>query len=378
MKLEEFKSGSLKKQYQYSSFCPSKINQEWIWNDPSINILLEKAVKYLSELNAFSVMVPDVNLFIEMHIAKEASTSSKIEGTQTEIHDAVMDQENIIPEKRDDWQEVQNYIQAMNFAIKELENIPLSNRLLKEAHSILMQGVRGEKKSPGEFRISQNWIGGTSLIDAVFIPPHHEEVPELMSDLELFWHNEQINVPHLIRIAISHYQFETIHPFLDGNGRIGRLLITLYLVSLGFMRKPCLYLSDYLEKHRASYYDALTTVRNSNNLIHWVKFFLKAICDTSEKGIKTFEAILALKKQVEKDIYEKGSAFSKNALRVVEFLYKKPIVTSANVSKELKLTLKTALKTLTKLESMGILKEVTGFKRNRLYVFETYIDLFTK
>jgi Fic family protein len=222
MKLEEFKAGTFKQQYKYKSFSPNPINRNWIWEDPKINTLLSEANLRLGELNAFSLYVPNIDYFIKMHIAKEASTSSKIEGTKTEISEALMEEKDIHPEKRDDWREVQNYIEAMNYAIQNLKDIPLSNRLIKECHELLMQGVRGENKTPGEFRKSQNWIGGASLNDAVFIPPEHLEIPDLMSDLEKFFHNNEIEVPEIIRIALVHYQFETIHPFLDGNGKIGR------------------------------------------------------------------------------------------------------------------------------------------------------------
>ena len=245
MNLKEFKSGKYIRQYEYKSFSPSKINHSWVWDDAKINVLLENATRSLGELNAFSTIVPDVDLFIQMHIMKEAQTSSRIEGTMTEIDEAVMDKDDISPEKRDDWQEVHNYVEAMNHGVKRLKEMPISSRLLREMHAILLDGARGENKSPGQFRRSQNWLGGSSLSDAVYIPPAHTEIEDLMSDFEKFLHNDEISVPHLVKVAVAHYQFETIHPFLDGNGRIGRLLITFYLVSSGLLAKPCLYLSDF-------------------------------------------------------------------------------------------------------------------------------------
>jgi Fic family protein len=204
---------------------PENINQPYIWQEASLNTLLEKATLNLGALNSFSQFVPNNDLFIRMHVVKEATESSRIEGTQTNIEEALVKQSDINPEKRDDWQEVNNCINAMNQAISRLGSLPLSSRLLKETHAILLEGARGEHKLPGRFRSSQNWIGGASLNDAVFIPPPDHEVDKLMGDLENFLHNEEIAVPHLIKIAIAHYQYETIHPFLDGNGRIGRLLI---------------------------------------------------------------------------------------------------------------------------------------------------------
>jgi len=311
-----------------------------------------------------------------MHIIKEANTSSRIEGTATTLDEAVLPKkEEIAPERRDDWEEVQNYVKAMNGAIEELEKLPLSNRLLLQTHAILMQGVRGHHKTPGEFRRSQNWIGGTSLSDAVFIPPHHDELPELMSDLEKFWHNEEIEVPHLVRIAISHYQFETIHPFLDGNGRIGRLLITLYLVSHKLLAKPSLYLSDYFEKNKGAYYDALTRVRDSNDLAHWIKMFLVAVIATAEKGKTTFQKILALRNKVEGQILTMGRR-AKNAQKLLMLLYKEPMVNTVTVSKKLKISNVAAHKLVKAMSDTSILVELTGFKRNRLFQFKRYFDLF--
>lgn len=226
MTLEQFTAGIFTQQYQYKSFTPTKLNTEWTWSDPKVNTILAEANLKLGELNAFSSHIPDIDIFIRMHVVKEATTSSRIEGTRTEMEDVVMKKADVDAEKRDDWQEVQNYIKAMNHAIKRLSDVPVSTRLLKETHKTLMAGVRGKTKLPGEYRKSQNWIGGATLQDAVFIPPHHTEVSALMGDLENFLHNDQIQLPDLMRIAMAHYQFETIHPFLDGNGRLGRLLIT--------------------------------------------------------------------------------------------------------------------------------------------------------
>lgn len=378
MNLESFKSGAPRQQFQYKSFTPSLINHSWIWTDPKINTLLEQATRALGEFNAFSLIVPDVDLFIRMHIIKEANTSSRIEGTVTTMDEAVIaKKEEIAPERRNDWEEVQNYVKAMNSAVEELENLPLSSRLLLKTHGILLQGVRGERKTPGEFRRSQNWIGGTSLSDAVFIPPHHEEVLELMSDLEKFWHNEEIEVPHLIRIAISHYQFETIHPFLDGNGRIGRLLITLYLISHKLLAKPTLYLSDYLQKNKGAYYDALTRVRVSNDLSHWIKMFLVAVISTAETGKKTFQEILVLRNEVESKVVSMGRR-AKNAQKLLNVLYRRPVLNSAGVMKELGISQVAADQLLKEFLKVGIVKEMTGFKRNKLFQFSRYFNLFLK
>ncbi len=378
MNLKDYKSGKYKQQYQYQSFTPTLVNHSWVWDDAKINTLLEEATRSLGELNAFSLIVPNIDLFIRMHIIKEAQTSSRIEGTATTVDEAIIEQaEDIDPERRDDWEEVQNYIKAMNIAIDELQTLPLSNRLLKQTHRTLLQGVRGTQKTPGEWRESQNWIGGTSLTDAVFIPPHHNEVSDLMSDLERFWHNEQINVPHLVRIAISHYQFETIHPFLDGNGRIGRLLITLYFVSHGLLHKPSLYLSDYFERNRSAYYEALTHVRQSSDLGHWIKFFLVAIIKTAEKGKETFQQILQLRNEMDMKLHEMGKR-SKSGKELVELLYVRPIVNRTIIADRLNIGVRTADYLIIEFVEKGILVEKTGYKRNRQFLFESYFSLFLK
>ena len=375
MQVEQFSSGHWLQQYQYKSFSPTPINCEWQWLDPQLNTLLERASRALAELNALSLMVPDVDLFIRMHIAKEANTSSRIEGTQTQMDEALMRKEQIAPEKRDDWQEVQNYIEAINTAVEDLQQLPLSIRLLKQTHAVLMQGVRGDHKMPGEFRTSQNWIGGSNLNNAVFVPPHPDEVPELMGDLEKFWHNEQVLVPDLIRIALSHYQFETIHPFLDGNGRIGRLLITLYLVDKGLLHKPALYLSDFFERNRGAYYDALTVVRSSNDLLHWLRFFLTAVVETATSSKNTFMAIMTLRHEVEHQILTLGKR-AENAKKLLLHLYQRPMVSIGDVAGLLEVTHQSAAALVKQLESLDILLETTGYGRNRLYLFQRYFQLF--
>jgi len=375
MNFKDFKAGRWVQQYEYKSFSPASVNQDWTWENPRINTLLEQATQAIGELNAFSLIVPDVDLFIQMHVIKEASTSSRIEGTKTEIDEALKPKEMVAPERRDDWQEVQNYIKAMNQAIDELVRLPLSNRLLKNTHKTLLEGVRGEGKRPGEFRKSQNWIGGSGPSDAAFVPPDHTEVPELMSDLEKFLHNTTIQIPHLIRVAISHYQFETIHPFLDDNGRIGRLLITLYLVSKGLLKKPTLYLSAHIEKHKGAYYDALNRVREANDMVHWVRFLLTAIKDTAVKGKETFEAILSLRSEVEQTTLTLGKK-AENARLLLNHLYRRPFVTPNEVSQMLNITHQTASSLIRNFEELNILKKWEKVGRNQGYVFGRYLALF--
>jgi Fic family protein len=376
MDISRYKAGTLKKQYGYNSFSPELINHQWVINDAKVNHLLSEADRKLGELNAFSVLIPDVDFFIKMHIAKEATKSSRIEGTQTSIEEALQDAEHIDPEKRDDWHEVHNYIEAMNYAIQQLDKLPLSNRLLKQTHKKLLQGVRGKQKLPGEFRTSQNWIGGASLKDASFIPPAQDEVPDLMSDLEKFLHNDELPIPHLVRIGIAHYQFETIHPFLDGNGRLGRLLITLYLVSNKIINKPALYLSDFFEKNRQNYYDNLTVVREKNKMIQWLTFFLVGVMETAQNSIDTFNAIISLRKQVEdKKIIQLGKKVPL-AMELIKYLYSKPIVDANEIAGVLNINISTAHRLVQDFEKLGILKEQTGYKRNRVFVFENYLNLF--
>jgi Fic family protein len=375
--LSDFDPGRREQMTGYAAFIPAPVNHGWTWDDGRISTLLEEATRALVELDVFSRSVPDIDLFIRLHVVKEATDSSRIEGTRTEMEEALRPEEDVRPERRDDWEEVQNYVRAMNEAIDALDDLPLSTRLLRQTHRTLMSGVRGQNKQPGEYRQIQNRIGGTNFEDAVYIPPPPNVVPDLMSDLEKFWHNEEIDVPHLIRIAISHYQFEAIHPFLDGNGRIGRLLITLYLMVHGFLRKPSLYLSSYIEKHRGAYYDALRRVSASGDMGQWIRFFLVAVRETAQTGTETFEDIVTLREQVEEKALSLGQRAA-NAQNLLKLLYRQPSVQVQDVADHLDVSYPTASSLVGDFEDLEILDETTGQKRNRRYIFREYVDLFTR
>lgn len=375
--MKDFISGVYKNQGYYNSFSPNMINHQWIIDDMEIITLLSKADRMLGRLDMYSEHIPNIDLFISMHIMKEATQSSKIEGTQTKMEDAILDEEYVPLDKRDDWKEVHNYIDAMNEAVKAMKGLPFSSRLIRMIHNTLMQGVRGENKTPGEYRRSQNWIGGATINDAIYVPPVFTEIPELIGDIEDFVHNEDINIPDLVKIAIIHYQFETIHPFLDGNGRTGRLLITLYLVSKGLLKRPILYLSDYLEHHRNSYYQCLMKAREENDLRPWFKFFLTGIIKTADNGVKTFADILSVEKENEEKAQKLGTR-SANALKVLNRMYDNPIIDAPTVRSVTGLSMASAYKLISEMERIGLLSETTGEKRGKIYILKNYFDIFNR
>lgn len=377
--LKDFRAGKWIKRLEYQSFSPDIINEEWLITNPALLNLLSKADRNLGRLDAFSDLIPDIDFFIKMHITKEATVSSKIEGTQTSFQEALVNEQDLDPERRDDWNEVHAYIDAINQAMEEMKELPISNRLIRQTHATLLKSVRGKEKLPGEFRSSQNWIG-PSLKHAIFVPPTHDEIPELMSDLENFIHsdhnNPPNNVPHLIKIALIHYQFETIHPFLDGNGRIGRLLITLYLLDKGLLQKPTLYLSDFFERNRRDYYDNLMRVREKDDLRTWLEFFLIGVIETTESSITTFRKIIEMKDRIELSELIKLGKKQADAKKLINELYKKPIVDASFVSDRLQIHQSTANRLIKDFQDMGILEELTGYKRNRIFAFSEYINIF--
>lgn len=374
--IEKYRAGHFEKGFGYKFFVPELINDEWSWRTPVINKLLEKAAIKLGELNSFSRLVPDIDLFILLHVTKEAVVSSRIEGTRTKMDEALLPIEEIKPERQDDWLEVKNYVAALNAAIVELQHLPISSRLLRNTHKTLLQSVRGEHKLPGEFRTSQNWIGGASLSDAVFIPPQHQLVNLLMGDLESFLNNDQIEVPALIRIAIAHYQFETIHPFLDGNGRIGRLMITLFLVNEGILQKPLLYLSEYFENNKELYYDNLTKVRTHNNMLQWIKYFLVGVEKTAANAVETLSKVIQLKHDLESQINSGFGRRSNSALLLLNILFRNPVTTIENAAKKCSLSYKAANDLVRIMHEKSIVEEMTGQSRNRIFIFKPYLDIF--
>lgn len=361
----------------YKSFVPTPLPPK-----PSIELtedminLLIKANSQLAVLESIATRIPDVELFVPMYVRKEALMSSQIEGTQATLED-VLDpmieantNRNVV--------DVVNYIKATEFAIKRLNELPLCNRLIKETHAGLMEGVRGQEKSPGEFRRSQNWIGGqgSTLKNARYIPPSPDDMIEAMSDLEKYI-NADDELDALIRAALIHYQFETIHPFLDGNGRVGRLLITLFLMEKKVLSTPALYISCFLKKNRVEYYDRMTEVRAKGNYEQWVTFFLRALLESAEDATATIDELIALHDKNAAVISGMGRA-AKNAMLVFKYLEANPIIEIRKTAEALSITFNTASSAIKRLADAGILVQTTNASRNRTFAYEDYLSILRK
>ena len=358
---------------EYKAFIPNELPFE-IKMDSVLQDLLSKANIAIGRLDGNASLLPDVDFFIRMYVTKEATLSSQVEGTTATFIDAIKANSKVKdPEIRNDVDEILNYIDAMNYGLKRLKSLPLSLRLIKEIHRKLLKGVRGKSKSPGEFRRTQNWIGGRTIQTANFIPPPHNEVLRLLSNLEKFMHDKS-PIPVLIKIGLIHSQFEAIHPFLDGNGRVGRLLITFYLCHEGILKKPLLYLSEFIMQNRLEYYDRLNAAHGKDDIEGWLKYFLDGVAVTSEKAAKTAINIHNLR---EKDL-EKVSKTrsSEKGIKLLNILYKNPIVQIKDVEKITGLKNPNAILLVSKFESLDILKETTGQKRNKIYEYRNYIKLF--
>ncbi len=371
-----FKS-NLSGRMAYKSFVPSPLPPV-----PPIELsgdivgLLIKANAQLAVLESVAAHIPNVELFVSMYVRKEALMSSQIEGTQATLED-ILDPMLDVNANRN-VADVVNYIKATEFAIQRLCELPLCNRLIKETHAALMEGVRGQEKSPGEFRYSQNWIGGqgSTLKNARYIPPSPEDMVEAMSDLEKYI-NAEDESDYLIRAALIHYQFETIHPFLDGNGRVGRLLITLFLMEKGVLTTPALYISYFLKKNRVEYYDRMTEVREKGNYEQWVKFFLQAILESAEDATATIDDLAALHDTNVAQISRLGRA-SKNTMLVFNYLEANPIIEIRKTAEALGIAFNTASSAISRLVDVGILIQTTNVGRNRTFAYEAYLDILRK
>jgi len=358
----------------YKSFTPSPLppNPPIEFDNEIVNLLV-KANQQLGLLEGIAARIPNVNLFVSMYVRKEALMSSQIEGTQATLEDVL---DPLIDENTNrDVAEVINYIKATEFAITRLKELPLCNRLIKETHAVLMEGSRGQEKNPGEFRYSQNWIGGqgSTLKNARFIPPAPDDMIVAISEFEKYINSDD-ELDVLIRAALIHYQFETIHPFLDGNGRVGRLLITLYLMEKGVLTTPALYISYFLKKNRIEYYDRLSEVRRNGNYEQWVKFFLQAIYESAEDATVTIDKLTAIHDKNIQDIEGMGRA-SKTALRLFAYLEESPIIEIQKTSSALGLTFKTVSDSVKRLCEMDILKQSSGDQRNRTFSYAAYLDI---
>lgn len=361
----------------YQSFVPSPLPPT-----PPIEIsedILEQLIKANSQLailESVATRIPDVDLFVSMYVRKEALMSSQIEGTQATLEDVL---DPLIEDNTNrNVADVVNYIKATEYAIRRLHELPLCNRLLKETHAILMEGVRGQEKNPGEFRCSQNWIGGkgSTLRNAKYIPPSPDDMTEAMSDLEKYI-NADDRLDGLIRAALIHYQFETIHPFLDGNGRIGRLLITLFLMEKKILTTPALYISYFLKKNRVEYYDRMTEVRSKGNYEQWVKFFLQALAESAKDAIAAIDELTALHDKNVDLVAGMGRA-SKNAVLVFRYLEANPIIEIGKTAEALGITFGTASNVVERLSSAGILEQTTTGRRNRTFAYKDYLAILRK
>jgi Fic family protein len=358
----------------YEAFVPAELPPEPPVDLARLAPLLSSADQAIGRLDGIGRTIPDPDLFLMMYVRREAVLSSQIEGTQSTLEDVLAYEAGAdVPRLPRDVPEVVNHVHAMNYGLARMETLPLSLRLIREIHARLLQGARGQERTPGEFRTSQNWIGaeGSALSQATFVPPPSDELPRLLGNLEAFLH-QPAGLPALVEAGVAHAQFETIHPFHDGNGRVGRLLITLLLVRREVLHRPLLYLSHHLKRNRAEYYDRLTAVRERGDWEGWLAFFLRGVAETAAEGARTVGEILALREAHRGLVGDLGV----NGLRVLDHLYRHPVVTANSVQAGLNVSWPTANKLVTQLQARGLLEEITGHRRNRVYRYGAYVDVF--
>ncbi|MBQ3419962.1 MAG: Fic family protein [Erysipelotrichaceae bacterium] len=365
---------NLEGELAYESFVPTFLPLNFELNlDDEIYKLLINANKNIASLNDITTQIPDLNLFISMYLRKEALLSSQIEGTQASLND-ILDP-SIETNTNLDVDDVINYIKAYEYGIDRLKTLPICCRFMKEIHKILLDNTRGQEKNPGEFRKTQNWIGGrgSTLKNAVYVPPNVEDMLKAMNNLENYINNNE-EIDHLIKVALIHYQFETIHPFLDGNGRVGRLLIILYLIENNVLESPSLYISYYLKNNRIEYYDRISEVRKQGNYEQWIKFFLTAIIESCDDAIKTIKRLIVVR---DNNISKINKSFKANKSIVIlfDYLQAHPIIEIGKTAKALNLSFNTVSKAIEKLISINVLVQIDNNSRNRLFVYEEYMNI---
>jgi len=376
------KSGGrfVKQEGGYRAFIPESLPPTPpIEYSKQIQSILSEADRALGRLDGIITVLPNPNFFLAMFVKKEALLSSQIEGTQASLEGVLEFEAGMLPEENiNEIKEVVNYVKALNYGVERLQDFPFSLRLIKEIHKILISGTRGKLKTPGEFRKSQNWIGppGASLNEATYVPPPPDKILSFMSNLEKYFYSKDKNPP-LIKSAVIHSQFETIHPFLDGNGRIGRLLIVFFLLWKKALKKPILYISFYFKKNREEYYNKLMEVRNTGVWNSWLEFFLRGVIETAEEATETAREIIALKDGIIKKLYE-NSISSIYAVRIIDLLFEKPLISTNEISKKIKISKQTANTIINKFEKIGILKEITGKKRYKKFQFVDYVNIIKK
>lgn len=363
----------------YKAFIPSSLPpQPPVTPQGDLQNLLSKADMSLARLDGLGYILPDAKLFIAMYVKKEALLSTQIEGTQASLENLFEFERGEKLDNINDVTEVVNYIRALDHGIKRLDSFPMSLRLIKEIHSILLEGVRGGEKTPGEFRKSQNWIGppGCTLRDAAYVPPPHHDAENAMGDLELYMHGPE-RLPVLLDCALVHYQFETIHPFLDGNGRLGRLLITFYLYWKKVLQEPLLYLSYYFKRHRQEYYDRLNMVRQNGDYEQWLTFFLKGVVDTADSALDTAKRILELQAN-HRNLLLRKRLSSPLVVGILEKLFHTPYISVKDVAQAFDISYQTSSTLVSQLENNGILREATGRKRDKRYIYHEYMNILTE
>lgn len=362
---------------RYRAFIPADLPpQPPVRLDGEIQALLSQADQALGRLDGSIQTLPDPDLFVLMYVRKEAVLSSQIEGTQSSLQDVLAAEAQIrSPDRPRDVDEVINYVTAMNHGLDRLRTLPISVRLIREIHTRLLHGVRGSKMQPGELRTSQNWIGpaGSTLNDAIFVPPPHREVPNALGALESFIHGPT-KLPVLVQVGLVHAQFETIHPFLDGNGRVGRLLITFLLCQRGILGEPVLYLSHFFRQHRSEYYDRLQAVRDRGDWEGWLAFFLRGVAEVSGVAVDTVRRVLTLREEHRTLVTEHLGRAAANGHRVLDYLYRRPLVSVASVQEITGTAYSSANDLVARLELIGVLEEVTGNRRNRVFRYGPYLE----